>query len=73
MAAHVARFRRAMLEAITPEDVAAAVQALADLARGGDVAAARELLNRCVGRPIESDLLERLEALEQALAERGAK
>jgi hypothetical protein len=33
-------------------------------AKEGNVAAAREVLDRCVGRPLEADLLERLEALE---------
>jgi len=66
MAQHVNRLRRALLEAVTEEDMRAVVAALLAQAKGGDVAAAKELLLRCLGRPLESDLLERLEALEAA-------
>lgn len=72
-AAQVARLRAAMLEAITPEDVAAAIRALADAARQGNVQAIRELLDRGIGKPTEPDFLERLEALEKGLAERGSR
>ena len=40
------------------------VQMLVRLANEGNVAAAKEVLDRCVGRPLEADLLERIEALE---------
>lgn len=53
-AGKVARLRTAMLEAITPEDVNAAIMALAAKAREGDVAACRELLDRAVGKAGEA-------------------
>ncbi len=66
----VAELRSALLDAVTPEDVRAIAATLVSAARGGDVAAAKEVLLRVLGRPVETDLLERLEALEQQLAER---
>ena len=62
---HVNLLRKALLEAVTPEDMRQIAAALLEAAKGGDVAAAKELLLRCLGRPLESDLLERLEALEE--------
>lgn len=49
-AAQTARIRAAMLAAITPEDVQAIVRALIERARAGDVHAAREVFDRCVGK-----------------------
>jgi hypothetical protein len=49
--------------------MAAIARKLIDMAKGGDVAAIRELLTRTLGRPIEADLIERLERLEAALDE----
>lgn len=46
----VAEFRAAMLAAVTPEDVQSVVRALVNLATRGNVAAARELLERVCGR-----------------------
>lgn len=65
---HVARLRKALLEAVTPQDMRQIAKALLEQAKGGDVQAAKELLLRCLGRPLESDLLERLEQLEAAYA-----
>lgn len=61
----VARLRSAMLEAIGPEDIAAVARQLVALAKSGNVQAAREVLDRCLGRPLEADILERLDALER--------
>lgn len=44
--------RQALHAAVTPEDIAAVARALVDRAKAGDVAAARELLDRIIGRPI---------------------
>lgn len=49
-ARRTAEFRSAFLDAVTPEDVAAVVRALVNLATRGNVAAARELLERTCGR-----------------------
>ena len=37
------------------------------LAKDGDITATRELLLRTLGRPVEADLVERLERLEAAI------
>ncbi|MFK7883618.1 MAG: hypothetical protein AB8F26_05475 [Phycisphaerales bacterium] len=65
----VARLRAAILAAVTPEDIDAIVRAMVQRAKGGDMAATKELLYRAIGKPTDGDLSERLEALEQ-LAER---
>lgn len=51
LARRVARLRAALVRAVTPEDIAAVVEALIEKARSGDVAAARELLDRTLGKP----------------------
>jgi hypothetical protein len=45
------------------------VSALLALAKGGEVPAAKELLQRLLGPPVELDLIERLENLERQIAE----
>ncbi len=50
-ARRVAELRSALLDAVTPEDVAALARALLAQAKGGDVAAARLVLSYAVGRP----------------------
>ena len=69
LAARVARLRAALLDAVSPDDVRAVVEALVAEAKRGSVPAARELLQRALGAPEALDLAERLEALE-ALMER---
>ena len=68
-ARRVARLRAELLRAVQPEDLREVVGALLTQAKSGDVAAAKELLQRLLGPPVELDLLERLEALERHLAE----
>jgi len=65
-AKRVGELRTALLDAVMPEDVQAVAKALVEAAKGGDVAAARVLFERTLGRPVEADLIERLEVLEQA-------
>jgi hypothetical protein len=43
------------------------IRKLVELALAGDVGAAREVLQRCLGPAVEIDLIERLERLEAAL------
>lgn len=68
-AARVAELRAALYSAVTPQDVASVVRALVQEAQLGDVAAAKCLLERLLGRPLEADILERIEALEARLAQ----
>ncbi len=41
------------------------------LAKDGEIPAIKELLERTLGKPVEADLFERLESLEQAAARAG--
>ena len=72
-AKRVAALRSALLNAVTEEDMRQIVGKLIELAKGGDVHAIKELFNRTLGRPQEADLIERLERLEEVLAERAAR
>jgi hypothetical protein len=56
-----------MLETVTPADMVAVAKQLIRAARGGDVAAMKVFFERTLGRPLEADILDRLEALEQAI------
>jgi hypothetical protein len=47
--------RQALHDAVTAEDMAAVARALVDRAKAGDVAAARELLDRIIGRPLPAE------------------
>jgi len=40
------------------------IEALVAKAKEGDIAAARTLFDRVLGKPVEGDLIERIEALE---------
>lgn len=60
--------RRALLEAVTEDEIKAVVQALLREAKLGNVQAARELLQRCLGPAEAADLMERMEAMEALLA-----
>ena len=71
-ALRTARLRAALYEAVTREDLVAVIQALVQKAREGNVAAARELLDRLLGKPEAIDLLERLGQLESLLNQQTA-
>jgi hypothetical protein len=68
-ARRVGELRSALLEAVTPADLKAVVRALIKKAKGGDVPAAREVIERTLGKPLEADLLERLDLLERQIDE----
>ena len=53
-----------MYKAVTPADLRDVISALLSSAKGGDVSAAKELMQRLLGPPEAIDLLERLAALE---------
>lgn len=63
------KLRSAYLRAVTPADMRAIVTAIVNAAKSGDVVAAREVCDRVLGRAVQQDLLERIEALEAAQAE----
>ena len=62
--------RKAFYAAVSDEDLAEVVKALVREAKLGDVQAAREVLDRCLGKPEALDLIERLEDLENGLRNR---
>lgn len=72
-AKRVAALRGAMLDAVTEDDVRAILGKLVELAKDGSAQAAKEVLDRCLGRAVEADLIERLEQLEEALAARATR
>ena len=57
-AARVAQLRSLMLEAVSLEDIQQVVAKLIELAKGGDLAAIRELLDRTLGKPTAALTLE---------------
>jgi len=50
----VAQFRAAIYESVTVDQIRQVVQMLVTKALAGDVLAARELLNRCIGKAINA-------------------
>ena len=67
-AKRVAALRAAMLDGVAEEDMRAVLSKLVELAKAGSIPAAKEVLDRCLGRTLEADLIERIEQLEDALA-----
>ena len=54
-----------MLAAVTPGDIARIVAALVRKAERGDTVAAKVVFVYTVGKPVEHDVFERLETLEE--------
>ena len=65
----VQRLRTALLKAVSPEDVQEVMAMLLSKAKGGEIAAVRELFQRLFGPPVELDLTARLAALEEQVEE----
>ena len=61
--------RSALMKAVTADDVAKIIAALVKLAKAGDVVAAREILDRTIGKPTQADILQCVEALESLIME----
>lgn len=68
LAGRLSKLRSALVGAVTEDDIRQIAEALVAAAKGGDMAATKELLLRTLGRPVEADLIERLERLEAVLA-----
>lgn len=66
-ARRVARLRASLLRAIEPHDIEEVVKALLEQAKAGDAVAAREVLNRALGKAEAVDVLQRLAAIEERL------
>ncbi len=69
MARKATALRAALLDAVSPEDIKAIAEKLVEDAKAGSVAAARELLDRCLGKAEATDLALRIAELEEMLAE----
>jgi len=65
----IAQLRTAIIEAVSEEDIRRIVQSLVRKAIEGDTHAAAILFERTVGRPVELDVIERIESLEAQLSE----
>src|SRR5205823_3604927 len=63
-ARQVAALRQALLDAVSPDDLAEIAKALADKAKRGDVAAAKVLLTYLVGKPAPAPDPDRLDVEE---------
>jgi len=61
----VSKLRAALIEAVSEGDMREVAAGLIKAAKAGDVAAAKVLLTYTLGKPIEHDLLQRIEALEE--------
>jgi len=70
LGARISKLRTALVEAVSEDDMRAIVGALVAKAKKGDTIAARVLFDRVLGKPLESDILARVEALEEA-SEKG--
>ena len=68
-AKQVAALRGALLKAVKPSDITEIIATLLNMAKSGDIAAAKELLQRVLGPAESIDLLERLEVLEERITE----
>jgi len=66
-AKRVARLRAELLRSVTLKDVREIVRTLVLQAKLGDLPAIKELLDRLLGKPVESDLFEKLDELERVL------
>jgi hypothetical protein len=65
LAKHVGRLRAALLDAVTDEDMKAVIRAMLEKAKGGNVAAAKIVLDRCLGSSEAVDMVGRIEELER--------
>ena len=65
----VAKLRSCLLNSVSEDDMRAIVAALVEKAKRGDVSAASLLFDRCLGKPLEIDIIERIESLEAQLSE----
>lgn len=68
LARKVQQLRTAMVDAVSDADVKEIIAALVTAAKAGDVTAAREILDRTVGKPAQTHLLQRVEELENLIA-----
>ena len=61
------KLRTALFRAVTPTDLREIVKRLVGVAKGGDVQAAKLILERLLGPPVPADFQDRLDRLEELL------
>lgn len=61
------KYRKAVFDAVSPEEVVEVMQAMVKNAKGGDVAAAKVVFERLLGAAEALDVAARLEVLEQSI------
>lgn len=69
----VAELRAALLESVSDDDMREIAARLVTMAKGGDIRAIAEVFQRTLGKPVESDLLARLDEIESRLAARAER
>lgn len=60
----VGQWRAMIVTNVSEKDMADIIRALVAAAKAGESWAIREILDRTIGKPVEADLIARLEALE---------
>jgi hypothetical protein len=73
LARKVGKLRAVLLASVSVKDIRLVARVLVKEARRGNMQAVRELLDRLFGRPVEADLIERLERMEAAVQARRHK
>jgi hypothetical protein len=63
--------RGVIYKVVTPERMSAVIDTVCTAAEGGDLAAAKLLIDRCLGPSIAVDVQARMDSLEQLLSQRS--
>ena len=63
-----ADLRTAMYASVSTDDVLEIMSALVEAAKSGNITAAREVLDRVVGKPVEADIQEKIAELERIIS-----
>lgn len=71
LARHAQKLRVAMMASVDEDDVIAIMNALVEAAKKGNITAAREVLDRTLGKPMEADILEKIAELERLIPTGG--
>lgn len=65
--AKVERLRRALIASVGTDDIREIVSELLTRAKNGDLMAVKIVFERTLGQPVQADLLDRLDQLEESL------
>ena len=68
-AKRIGELRSAMIESVTIDDMKAVIRQLVRAAKDGESWAVKVLLDRTLGKPLEADLIERIEQMESTIRE----